>query len=1539
MILAETQLSVLLTQQHLVQHLPEHQAQVICLDSHWEVIAQQSEENLPHQTTPTNLAYVIYSSQRGTLVEHGGVSQRLNWLQKTFALSESDVVLHKAPLTQDTAVREIFWPLVVGGRLLIATNNQDNPKDLQHLIVSQQVSVINFVPSALSALITCLSKEKKVELRSLRLVLCSGEPLQQSVVEAFRAHLTAELHNLYSLPEVAGELTSLKVQSLGTQPTLSIGHPTYRSVYILDQYLQPVPIGVKGEIYVGGTNLARGYLNAEEETAQRLIKNPLKQTSDQWLFKTGELARRLHDGPLELLGSIERQTWIKGYRVELSEVETALLASPAVDDAWVLVRETETAGRQLIAYVVVSGTFFLEQLQLHLQTLLPTYLLPSVYVPISALPLTQTGQVDEQALTRLEVIESDLVQRWEEQLQALPEIDKVAVVVQQQVTTLLPLHLSDLLGDHQLTTDNGSNKQVLTTVYPQNQSGSNRPAISHGEPLHLSEDAPKTLAQALHRAAKDSPTKGIIYIQSDSNQRTQTYKDLLLEAQRILAGLRKLGLKPQDKVIFQLEENQDFIPAFWGCVFGGFVPVPIAPASTYEPGQSATRKLENAWQMLERPTILTTANLVPAIEAWSQVLNLENLQLTTVDDLRRCEPDQNSHLSLADDTAVLVLTSGSTSMPKGVVLSHNNLLSRTAGSIQMNGFSSEDITLNWMPLDHVAGIIYFHIRDVYLACQQIQIPTQLILQEPLKWLDWIEQYRVTITFAPNFAFGLVNNYAQELSERHWDFSSVKFLLNGAESIVAKTAKRFMELLAPHGLKTTVMHPAWGMAEVSSGVTYSHNFFLSSIDDDDSFVEVGAPIPGVNVRIVDSHNQIVTENTIGSLQISGNTVMSGYYENPELNREVFTEDSWFITGDLGFLNRGCLTITGREKDVIIINGVNYYSHEIESAVEEIKGVEVSYTAAVAVRAAFDNTDKLAIFFSSVLADEAKVVKLTQEIRSQVVEKIGINPDYLIPVEKQIIPKTAIGKIQRSQLKERFQSGEFKDILKQFDILKGNANTVPDWFYRKIWQCKEVARNSDRLQSGFYLVFLDRLGLGQLICRKLNQPCVCVEAGAKFAKLDSEVGSDRILRYSINLDQPDDYRLLLESLVAENLHIAQILHLWTYDEYAGEVSSLESIEQAQNQGIYSLLFLVQALAKIQGFEHSVKLQVISSHAQFTSSADKIAYEKSTLIGFLKTIPLELSWLQCRHIDLEIESVEVNAQHILRELRLASSDAEIAYRQNRRLVSSLAKVDMCQQPTQEIPLKQGGTYLVTGGLGGIGTYICQFLIKEYSAKLIIVGRTELPNCSEWSKHIDQETHLGKRIKNYQEIAAVGSEFIYQAIDICDFEGLQKIVIQTEKKWNQPLSGIIHLAGEGNLEYHWKVIDDHYITVETLQTFDSMLRPKVHGTWTLYQLIKNQPQTVFISFSSINSIFGGASFSAYSAANSFLDNCCLYQRHHLHPQTYCLNWTMWDEIGMSQKNPAYARNAARSMGYHIISKEQALTSLIAALYRNQTTVDSWFR
>ena len=1210
----------------------------------------------------------------------------------------------------------------------------------------------------------------------------------------------------------------------------------------------------------------------------------------------------------------------------ISFVESALLLHPLIYDCAVLIKRTHSSHQLLVAYIVSTLPISPEQIQSQLRNLIPKPLLPKAFVSVSSIPLTVDGYVDEAALLKLEVIDSDLIDSVEKQLNSLSEIDCAAVLVEPQVKIIPPLHLEDLLPEVPEIVSENNQIQIETITSSQKRETnqnieSKKPAISHGEPLQHAENAPKTLVEVLQRAAEQS-TNGIIYIQSDGSEKIQSYRELWEDAQRILAGLKKLGLKPQDKVIFQLENNQDFISAFWGCVLGGFVPVPISISPNYNQINNTTSKLQNVWQMLEKPLVLTSASLCPQIHDFLKLFNLENFQLEIIDSLCKSEPDLNFHNSQPEDLAILLLTSGSTGRPKAVMQSHSSLIGRSAGTTLMNGFTKEDVSLNWFPLDHVGGIIMFHFRDVFLGCQQIHAPIELVLQEPTKWLDWISHYRATITWSPNFAYGLINEQLEKLSTQRttqWDLSSMGFILNAGEIIDAKTTRRFLRLLKSYQLPSTAMHPAWGMSETSSAVTFSNSFLLDSTTDEQKFVEVGAAIPGFSMRIVNVKNEVVEEETVGQLQVKGASVTSGYYQNSQANQEAFTEDGWFNTGDLGFLRSGYLTITGRQKNVIIINGLNHYCHEIEAAVEEVDGVEISYTAACPVRVDGSDTDKLAIFFNAKLADDQTLINILKEIRTQVVNKIAINPDYLIPVDKEIIPKTAIGKIQRSQLIQRFHAGEFKPILKGIDILLGNSNTIPNWFYRQIWQPKSPILNKDYLNLiNPTLIFIDSWGLGDYISRILSQynlPYITVSSGENFLEINNS-------SYQISSKEAEHYQLLFNSLANKKIVIGQILHLWTYDEYTGDIESLEALEQAQALGIYSLLFLVQALAKVHGFDHSsVKLLFISNHIQSVLSNDLIAYEKSPVLGLLKTIPQELPWLDCRHIDLTFGEVEKNGDYILQELQVYSKEREIAYRNGQRFVTRLQKVDLSKEPKHPIPFQQGGTYLVSGGLGGVGVEIAKYLLQHYQARLLLIGRTPLPEKSTWNLHLEEKDAISQRIKVYQELEQLGGEVIYEAVDICDLNNLEKIVEKAKNRWGKNLDGIIHLAGK----FH-----EQFVLEETQENLSAVLRPKMLGSWTLHQLIKKQKDSFFINFSSTNSFFGGSAVSAYATANSFLDRFSHYQKYQSALQSYCFAWSMWDEIGMSEGYQM--KNLTRAKGFYAMPSTQAISALLAALHHNQT-------
>ncbi|MDJ0591875.1 MAG: SDR family NAD(P)-dependent oxidoreductase [Pleurocapsa sp. MO_226.B13] len=548
-------------------------------------------------------------------------------------------------------------------------------------------------------------------------------------------------------------------------------------------------------------------------------------------------------------------------------------------------------------------------------------------------------------------------------------------------------------------------------------------SVSHGDALLISVLTTQTLPEMLERAAKCST--GIIFIDEENSELFQSYENLLLEASCILRGLRQHGLQSQDRVILQLQPRY-FFASLWACFLGGFIPIPLGVDLT-------SSKLDRVWQMCDRPLVIIERVKIRDKFALTRG-GKKDFEVAEVEELLNHPPDNNYHRGNLDDLALLLFTSGSTGKPKGVMLSARNLIASVYGMAKVNKLSQEDITLNWMPVEHVASLVMFHLTEVYLECQQIQVKSELILQNPLLWLDLIDKYRVNATWSPNFAYNLVNEKLDDPVTQHdWDLSCLRWMGNGAEAVVGKTTGRFLELLAPYGLSPTVVSPGYGMSETTSGISHSNDFYRNMNRE---FVSVGTPIPGISLRIVDEENQVVPEGTTGLLQVQGETVTAGYLKQPELNQEIFTPDGWFKTGDLGFLVAGRLTITGRQKEVIVINGVNYYNHDLETVVETIPGVTISFTAACGVKDS-QQQEQIAIFFNTEEQGD-KLRELINTIRRNIFTQIGVSPAYILPVTKETIPKTAIGKIMRSQLVQRFNAGEFNSLVEEVEQLFNRRN---------------------------------------------------------------------------------------------------------------------------------------------------------------------------------------------------------------------------------------------------------------------------------------------------------------------------------------------------------------------------------------------------------------------------------------------------------------------------------------------------------------------
>jgi amino acid adenylation domain-containing protein/non-ribosomal peptide synthase protein (TIGR01720 family) len=427
--LEDAQVRVLLTQQRLLEKLPEHQSHVVCLDTGWRSVSQFSEEQAIASVQATNLAYVIYTSgstgkPKGAMNTHRGICNRLLWMQQAYQLTAVDSVLQKTPFSFDVSVWEFFWPLLIGARLVVAKpSGHKDSAYLANIIKQQQITTLHFVPSMLQVFLEELNLQN---CTSLKRVICSGEALLWELQQRFFARLNCELHNLYGPTEAAIDVTYWECQPDDNLTIVPIGRPIANTqIYILDKNLQPVPIGIPGELHIGGVGLARGYLNRPELTQEKFIPNPFNNSKfkisygkaslqKSKLYKTGDLARYLPDGNIEYLGRIDNQVKIRGFRIELGEIEAALSKHQDVQTSCVIVREDIPGDKRLVAYIVPQPqtTPTISVLRSFLKEKLPDYMIPSAIAILESLPLTPNGKIDRRALPQPEArtgIENDIV--------------------------------------------------------------------------------------------------------------------------------------------------------------------------------------------------------------------------------------------------------------------------------------------------------------------------------------------------------------------------------------------------------------------------------------------------------------------------------------------------------------------------------------------------------------------------------------------------------------------------------------------------------------------------------------------------------------------------------------------------------------------------------------------------------------------------------------------------------------------------------------------------------------------------------------------------------------------------------------------------------------------------------------------------------------------------------------------------------------------------------------------------------------------------
>jgi acyl-CoA synthetase (AMP-forming)/AMP-acid ligase II/thioesterase domain-containing protein/acyl carrier protein len=524
------------------------------------------------------------------------------------------------------------------------------------------------------------------------------------------------------------------------------------------------------------------------------------------------------------------------------------------------------------------------------------------------------------------------------------------------------------------------------------------------------QDCRTRLADLLPHAAACFPRSGIWLIASERDKKPVflSYSALLQEARQILGGLKQLRLQPGARVALILDRDRDFIPAFWACALGGYVPCPLAPIRS-DAGRWATQ-LAHVKDLLGDPAVVANEAILSELAIPGAI----DIQV-----LRSADAHHEACRASQNDIAVIMLTSGSTGNAKGVPLTNGNILASMASKSERRRLKSDDVLLNWIPFDHITSLTEQHLIALYAGAMQVQVDAAAILAEPLLLLRLVHSYRASVSLMPNFLLGQVIAALQGAARPALDLSCLRQIITGGEANSVETGRRFLELLAPYGLPRSALWPGFGMTETCAGIVYSREF--PDIDAGREFASVGFPVTGAELRIVSEQRG----GQCGELQVRGPMIFSGYYNDTAATEAAFTTDGWFKTGDLACIEAGRLSLVGRSKDCIIVNGVNYFSHELEAVLDDIDGIERGFVAAFPTRPQGADTEALVVCFAIAHDDESGLYQRIADIRSATILLWGFRPALILPLPKEAFPRTSLGKIQRSLMRKRLEAGEFAE----------------------------------------------------------------------------------------------------------------------------------------------------------------------------------------------------------------------------------------------------------------------------------------------------------------------------------------------------------------------------------------------------------------------------------------------------------------------------------------------------------------------------------
>jgi len=541
-----------------------------------------------------------------------------------------------------------------------------------------------------------------------------------------------------------------------------------------------------------------------------------------------------------------------------------------------------------------------------------------------------------------------------------------------------------------------------------------------------------TLPEALEGAATRTGY-GFTFVKDDLSEEEHTWESLLARAKAIGHALQERGMRKGDHIALILPEAGDFVPSFLGVIQGGGVPVPLYPPMGV--GQLGGY-LDHCRHIVSasRAKLLVTNRQIKAVigKVHESAPDLQAiLQMPDLDGDASLWKDPGLTV---DDPCFIQFTSGSTSRPKGVVVTHGNL-AHNAHAVMRDGLDShdEDRGVSWLPLFHDMGLIGFVIAPIHHRVPVSFMSPMTFLKRPATWLEVLSKHRGTITYGPNFSYAITAKRVRDRDLEGLDLSHVRVAGCGAEPIQADTLRAFADRFSKIGFSQEAFVPSYGMAEYTLAIAFSTGVPTDRVDQDTlwadgeavptdegglEIVGCGRAFPEHGIRIVDvDSREVLPDRKVGEIEVRGPSVMQGYYENETDTRRTIDEDGWMKTGDLGYLVDGSVYICGRAKDVIIVNGKNYYPQDLEWAGSEVPGVRAGNVIAFPSYRQGLGREAVVVVAETKEADGRD--QLARDVKTEIAKATGLTVDEVVIVDAGTIPKTSSGKLQRRKARALYE----------------------------------------------------------------------------------------------------------------------------------------------------------------------------------------------------------------------------------------------------------------------------------------------------------------------------------------------------------------------------------------------------------------------------------------------------------------------------------------------------------------------------------------